>query len=383
MKKLNAVNLDKVDKKTERNVRHAMTQIVLKSPFFSVLLLQQKMIYTIDIPTFATNGKALFINPIFAATLTMPQIQGVLIHEIMHSVFYHLTRCGERDPRLWNVAGDHAINPIIKSEGFVLPENHLDEDRFRKKSADEIYRILELENPDIDDDLIDLLPTGQMSQSQRTAQEQQVKINVSKAIAAAGDAVPDSIRKLVTSVLESKVDWRTKLREFMQVSLGGDTPTWKKPNRNYLHDGLYLPSYEGRQLDGITIAIDTSGSIYSNDKLFVEFKSEITKIVEDLIPEKVDIYYVDTSIKKHDTYEEGEDVEFDLVGGGGTDFTSFFATLKTEPETSCLIFFTDLWASGLPEKPEDCDIPILWCVYENKGPFPDNLMGEVLVIDND
>jgi len=103
MKKLNAVNLDKVDKKTERNVRHAMTQIVLKSPFFSVLLLQQKMIYTIDIPTFATNGQALFINPIFAATLTMPQIQGVLIHEIMHSVFYHLTRCGERNPRLWNV----------------------------------------------------------------------------------------------------------------------------------------------------------------------------------------------------------------------------------------------------------------------------------------
>jgi len=201
-------------------------------------------------------------------------------------------------------------------------------------------------------------------------------------MAAAGDQVPDSIRKMVTQVLETKVDWKDKLRQFLQISLGSDLATWKKPNRNYLHQELYLPSYEGRAMDSIAIAIDTSGSIYSNEKLFIEFKSEITKIIEDLTPEIVDVYYVDTSVKKHDTYDEGEEVIFELVGGGGTCFKSFFKELKQQNPPSCLVFFTDLWASGLPTKQEECEIPILYCCYENKNP-PEDILGEILLIDDD
>lgn len=354
----------KVDKRTERNVRIAMSQLVLNSPFFSVLLLQQELTYTVDVPTFATTGTAIYINPVYAKSISTDEIKGVLVHELMHTVFMHLTRCGERDHKRFNAAADYAINPIIKNEGFKLPGNHLDEDRFHNMTADAIYKILDKENKnDFPEELLDIISDPKLSPSERTAQEQQAKLNVTKAMTAAGGDVPGSIRKLITDVLETKVNWQDKLREFIQVSLGHDESTWKRPNRNYLYQSIYLPSLEGKSMPSVCIMIDTSGSIFGNQKLFTEFKSEITKIVEDFVPESVDIFYVDTSIKKHDTFEEGEEIEFDLAGGGGTCFKSAWPEME-KTGASCIIAFTDCWASF----PETSDIETMWIVYENKEP---------------
>lgn len=352
-----------VDKRTQRKIRVAMSQLVLNSPFFSVLLLQQKLIYTIDIPTFATTGQAIYVNPVFAKTLSDEEVKGVFVHELMHTVFMHLTRRGERDPALYNMAADYAINPIIKKEGFSLPGSHLDEDRFHGMTADAIYKIIQKENPEMPEDLLDLMDDPTLSDSQRTAQEQQTKINVTKAITAAGDDVPGSIRKLVTEAIETKIDWREKLRDFIQVSLGNDESTWRRPNRTYLYQNVYLPSYEGKSMPSISIMIDTSGSIYGNQDLFVEFKSEIVKIVEDLVPEQVDIFYVDTRVQKHDTFEESEEPIFDLAGGGGTDFRSAWPEIeKVNP--SCIIAFTDCWATF----PNESAVDTMWICYQNKSP---------------
>jgi len=365
----------KIDKRTERNVRIAMSQLVLNAPFFSVLLLQQKLEYTLDIPTFATNGNTIFINPLYAKSISVDEIKGVLVHELMHTVFMHLTRRGERDHQLYNMAADYAINPIIKSEGFKLPSNHLDEDRFHKLTADAIYKTLHKEQPEIPVELLDIIDDTKLTESERTAKEQQTKLNVTKAMTAAGDDVPGSIRKLVTTIVETKVNWQEKLRQFIQVSLGNDEATWRRPNRNYIHDDMYLPSYEGKSMPSVCIMIDTSGSIYGNEKLFVEFKSEIGKIVEDLVPEQVDIFYVDTRVQKHDVFEEGEEVEFDLAGGGGTDFTSAWPKME-ETNASCIIAFTDCWASF----PDTSEIQTMWIVYENKDPQVP--FGEITIIED-
>jgi len=358
------MDIAKIDKRTERNVRIAMSQLVLNAPFFSVLLLQQELVYTIDIPTFATTGTTIFINPIYAKSISTDEIKGVLVHELMHTVFMHLTRRGERDHKRFNAAADYAINPIIKSEGFKLPDSHLDEDRFHKLTADAIYKILDKENKDdFPEELLDIIDDPSLSPSERTAQEQQAKLNVTKAMTAAGADVPGAIRKLITDVLETKVNWQEKLRQFIQVSLGNDESTWRRPNRNYLYQGIYLPSLEGKSMPSVCIMVDTSGSIYGNKNLFTEFKSEITKIVEDLVPEQVDIFYVDTSVKKHDTFEEGDEITFELAGGGGTDFTSAWPEME-KTNASCIIAFTDCWASF----PETSDIETMWIVYQNKEP---------------
>jgi len=355
----------KIDKRIQRHVRIAMSKLVIESPFFNVLLTQQDLIYSTDVPTFATNGNAIFVNPIYAKSLTSEEIQGVLVHELMHTMLMHITRCGERDHKLYNAAADYAINPILKKEGFILPKNHLDEDRFHGKTADEIYRILDKEDFNMPEHLLDIQSNPNLTSSQKTQIEQNTKLNNIKASTIAGADVPSSIRKLVTEVIETKVDWRTKLRDFIQVALGGDTNTWKKPNRNYIHDDLYIPSREGIMMPSIAILIDTSGSIYCNEKLFVEFQSEIKKIVEDMRPEQVDIYYVDTIIKGHSTFEEDEEIEFDLVGGGGSDFTSAWPVMEAV-NPACIIAFTDCYITF----PETSEVPTLWIVYENNDPKP-------------
>ena len=346
----------------ERNIKSAMSKIVLKHPFFSVLLLNQELVYTQAIPTFATNGKQIMVNLDYAETLNVAEITGVLVHEIMHSVFFHLTRRNGKHPGYWNMAGDYAINPVIKSEGFVLPGDHLDEARFHGQSADEIYRTLIDETPPIPEELLDL-QAPHMSEAEAKHAEQQTKIDVAKAANIAGKDIPGSIKKLVTEVIETKVDWRAKLRDFVQEALGTDETTWKRPNRNYLHDDLYIPSLSGRSMPSIAVMFDTSGSIYCQEELFNEFTSELNKIIEDMIPERVDLFYVDTRIQRHDTFEEGEMPTYELEGGGGTDFTSAWPIMEQE-QPACIIAFTDLWA----ELPEHSNTQTLWMVYENDQP---------------
>lgn len=360
-----------VDARTERKVRTAMSQLILDSPFFSVLLQQQKLIYTLDIPTMATDAVHLYINPIFINDLNKFELIGVLVHELYHILSLHMTRRGNRDPRLFNIACDYAINPMVKHDKFILPGDHLDEQEFHGMTADAIYNVLKdrYDDDEVPEELLnsyeDIIFQDHISEAEKTQIEQQTKINITKAMTAAGDKVPDSIRKLIHEAIDTKVDWKALLREFIQTSLGSDEATWKRPNRNFLHKDLYLPSYQGHTMPTITVMIDTSGSIYSQSDLFETFTGEINKIIADFSPEEVHIFYVDTDVKKHDTFSEGEEPTYEIVGGGGTNFISAWPEMeKTEP--ACIVAFTDCWASF----PKDSAVDTLWITYENTDAHP-------------
>lgn len=361
------------EKQNKRKVANAMSKIVLHHPFFAMLLLNQELIYSDKVPTMATNGKCIMVNLDFVDKIDKDETIGILIHEIMHSVFYHITRIGTRDPKLWNMAGDYAINPIIKNEGFRLPSWVLDEDRFHGMTADAIYKILEEEQPEIPEELMDIIDE-KLTEAERTKAEQENKVNITTAMNIAGDKVPDAIKKMVKDIVETKVNWQDKLRDFVQVSLGDDLSTWRRPNRSYLHDDLYIPSLEGRSMPNIAVLLDTSGSIYYQKELFNEFCSELNKIIEDMVPEVVDVFYVDTQVNKHDTFGEGELPEYELVGGGGTDFRSAWPEME-DTNPSCIIAFTDLWAT----LPDNSGVPTLWMVYENKS--PEAPFGEITLVE--
>jgi len=56
----------------------------------------------------------------------------------MHCALGHQCRRGEREPGLWNVAADLAINPILIGNGFTLPAGALIDPVFANLSAEEI-----------------------------------------------------------------------------------------------------------------------------------------------------------------------------------------------------------------------------------------------------
>jgi hypothetical protein len=67
----------------------------------------------IDPPTMCTNGISIIFHPKFINDQTDEAIRFVLAHEVLHCMFQHNTRRQNRDPRLWNVACDYAINPLL------------------------------------------------------------------------------------------------------------------------------------------------------------------------------------------------------------------------------------------------------------------------------
>ena len=94
---------------------------------------------TIDpsIPTLAISADGrLYISPTYWASLSGPERQGVLAHEMLHPVMRHFERAQalglidsegkaiegrSGDLVLWNIAGDMAINPCLIESGLTLP----------------------------------------------------------------------------------------------------------------------------------------------------------------------------------------------------------------------------------------------------------------------
>ena len=90
--------------------------LLLKHPFFGNLATRLKLVNADDwCPTAATDGRHFFYNTKFIDSLTPKESEFLFGHEVLHNVFEHmLLRIGDRDPMLWNVAADYAVNQILK-----------------------------------------------------------------------------------------------------------------------------------------------------------------------------------------------------------------------------------------------------------------------------
>ncbi len=139
-------------------VERCKISTLFHQPFFGVGV--SKMRWEIDesIATACTDGTFVKFNPDFVRSLTKPKMIGLAVHEVMHVYSKHHLRRGNRDPYLWNVAGDYFINlkimDAIHAEKdrrgvscMELPDGALLDGRFRDMSTDDIYNILKQDPP--------------------------------------------------------------------------------------------------------------------------------------------------------------------------------------------------------------------------------------------
>jgi hypothetical protein len=127
-----------------QKVSAAREALILDQRFFGSLIYAAPIIEATHvgghhIDTMATDGKRIFYSPAFVDTLTLGEVKGVLCHEIMHIANGHNLRRGSRDPHLWNVACDYAINPLILKGKMILPAGGLINPAYAGMSAEEIY----------------------------------------------------------------------------------------------------------------------------------------------------------------------------------------------------------------------------------------------------
>jgi predicted metal-dependent peptidase len=128
----------------QQKVSKAREALMLDQRFFGTLICATPIIEATHIrgqriDTMATDYKAIYYNPAFVDTLTVGEVKGVLCHEVMHIAYGHSLRRNGRDPFLWNVACDYAINPLILKGKMILPKDCLNDPQYSGMSAEEIY----------------------------------------------------------------------------------------------------------------------------------------------------------------------------------------------------------------------------------------------------
>jgi predicted metal-dependent peptidase len=124
-------------------------RLMLDYPFFGSLALTLQHKSNATIGTCATDGKTLQYNPDFIDSLTPNEKLFLYLHEICHIILGHSVRRGTRDPKLWNIAGDHAVNLLLRdSVDLSRPEGGLCNTDYSGLSAEEIYTKLNEEFPE-------------------------------------------------------------------------------------------------------------------------------------------------------------------------------------------------------------------------------------------
>jgi predicted metal-dependent peptidase len=354
--------------------------------FFGNLATRLKLVNADEwLATAATDGRNFYYNSRFINMLQTREVEFLFGHEVLHLVYDHLDRRDDRNPEIWNVACDYAVNADLRNHKvgqFITTVPCLYESKYEKKSANEIYDDLMQNVQKISmDDLIDQLlddhmdgddgddgdgdkegngkRPGKMSAEEREQLRQEIKENViaaAKAAKGAGHGTPEAVNRLIQDITEPKMPWRELIQTVLTSTIKTDY-TFMRPSRRGWHLDAVLPSQNpGEEID-ITVAIDTSGSI-GNTELKV-FLSEIQGIMDSFSGYRIHVFCFDTRVHNPADYSsENLDsiAEYVPGGGGGTDFDCIFDYLKREAiEPNRLIVFTDMMPFGSWGDQDYCD----------------------------
>lgn len=97
--------------------------------------------------TAATDGKNIYVDPNYFASLSENDRLFTIAHEIMHIKFMHMFRLKDksgvkRNPELWNIATDAIINANLERDGFTIKEGYVNMPEALDYSAEEFYQKL-------------------------------------------------------------------------------------------------------------------------------------------------------------------------------------------------------------------------------------------------
>jgi len=378
----------------------ARVGLLLRHPFFGNMATRLQLIDASDwCSTLATDGRRFYYNVGFVDKLTPKQAEFGFAHEVLHNVFDHMGRRNGRDPQLSNIAADFAVNQILKDERIgEVPDwiKIFQDSKYRGMSYEEIYDDIYEKAEKIDisklgellDEHLDEEGEGEgggdedgdkegkgKGRPKLTAEEKkQIRDEIKEAMVAAAQSagagrVPAGVARLIKDFTEPKMDWRQLLRMQIQ-SIVKSNFSFSRPNRKSQHSGAVLPGLMNEETIDVSIAIDMSGSI--SDVQAKDFMSEVKGIMEEYKDFKLDIWCFDTEVYNYAKFTgdtADEIMDYEVKGGGGTDFDVNFNFMKEEGiEPKKFIMFTDGYPCGSWGDEHYCDS--LFIIHGNETIIP-------------
>ncbi len=378
----------------ERLYTTARVGMLLDNPWYGQLALRLTMVPDPNIKYGVTNGSELRLNPEWFCGLSAEGRKAVLSTAVTKCALSHHVRIGERDVSVWNKASDMAVHDILSQSGIQPVDTHPSAPPgYDDSEAEKIYRVLQEQESDPNgegsgDGSGDSQDQGggraqgdagdgdsqgsgvgmeqpapgegqsQDSANSESGSEWQIAaVQAAKTAKAMGKSSA-WMDALVEAVARPRVDWRTLLRDFIDMAMSDDY-SWAVPSRRHLHRRLYLPSMYSEEMRPIAVVFGTSGSV--SDEEFAQFVGELNSILEDCDITTVHVYHVDAEVNYH-----GELTEEDLplpdkvkrYGYGGTSFAPAFNDLvENDIDVACIIYLTDMECNDFADDP---GVPVLW-----------------------
>ncbi len=153
----------------------ARARLILDKPFLGALVLRLPLVEAGHwCKTTGTDARKLYYNPQWVDALSSAQTQFALAHEALHCALGHFARRGRRVQRIWDLACDFAINPLLLDEGLQPPLGAQVLDLYRGMAAEEIYPCISdtLDSEQFDDHVWDGDDGGQAGGGNGEAQDQ-------------------------------------------------------------------------------------------------------------------------------------------------------------------------------------------------------------------
>jgi predicted metal-dependent peptidase len=395
-----------MDPQLDRQVREKMITarvgLLLRASFFGNLATRLKLVNADEwCSTAATDGRNFYYNSRFVNMLRPKEIEFLFGHEVLHVVYDHFGRRGDRHHQLWNVANDYAVNSDLRRHRvgeFITTVPCLYESKYDGLSSEEIYDNLYENAEKISlDDLVEKLlddhmdgddegeveGEGQgdgengkgrprrMSQEERDKLRDEIKEAVLSAAQSCDNAgnIPAGVKRIIQAMTEPKMNWRELLRMELKSTMKSDF-TWMRASRKGWHMDAIMPGMDNDDMIDIAVAIDMSGSI--SDKQALDFLTEIAGIMEEFEQYRIHLFCFDTEVYGAEQFnsENLKDIsEYECKGGGGTDFDAIFRYLRNEDiQPRRLVVFTDGYPCGSWGDENYCDT--VWIIHGDKDPNP-------------
>ena len=343
-----------------------------------------------DVPTACTDGRNTKYGRKFMEKLPETELRGVILHENLHKAFRHLTmwkHLYKEHATLANMACDYVINLMIhdsdaKGTDVKLPDCGLLDPKYRGWDSQKVFNDLKQQANDkgsitvktvgdqqgkeipVEDadgmDEHDWESADGLTTEEKEVLAREIDQALRQGVILAGK-MSANVPREVGDLLESKINWRDALREFItSFCIDKDISTWRKPSRRWVGQDVYMPSVYGESVGRIVVGVDMSGSIGPNE--IGQFLGEVRKICESVKPDGIDLLYWDTRVCQHEKYDQDQ-LENLLSstkpkGGGGTEpqcIVDYINEHKIKAE--CAVVLTDgyvgSWGSGWP-------CPTLW-----------------------
>lgn len=396
-------------------ISRCIIQLLLKEPFYAHLLSGIVRNYTDEISTAAVgikDGKVnLFINEQFflKELTTFSSRVAVIKHETLHLLFKHLFRMDlkQYNLKVFNIAADIVVNQYIGNwdlpKSAVTLSSFPDLNLVKDESVEWYYKKItdlktEIEkskknknNSSVDTDYSTFSSPLSASSLERILSSDShsnhsmwgicdttnnvisAETDLDRLIIQAKDRtsikdygnIPLELQTLINVIIDKrnpKINWKRALKIFSSSSRKTKVNyTIKKISKRY---GT-RPGTKIRRYQKLAVAIDTSGSIETND--FDLFFSEIHSMWNN--GAEIEIIECDAAVQR--CYNYNGKIPNYIQGGGGTSFDPVFEYINKErfKKYDGCIYLTDGYAPEPTVKP---NCKVFWIIT------PDGLVGDHL-----